>query len=270
MLEEISATNFKEAYDLGQQQTQVIDINGIPAAIVAEGMKVEFLKKQFDEMLDKPRRFEQNTVIGSAQDFIAYFNRYANEQSTIFYNENGEFFATLDWHKSAEIPSFKNHTVRFTSEPHQKWSEWVAKNNKPQSQEDFALFIEDHIKEFEEPEGQVMLEIASTLKATIGVDFKSQKLTHNGQSQIRYEEKMEGKAGEAGEFLIPKEFIVNLQPFKSSSAYRIKAWFRYRVSRDGLSMWYTLQNPHLPKEDAINDAFKIIKEGMDTGHIYRA
>lgn len=262
--------DFKKAYELGQHQTQLIDIEGVKLAIVPTGMKVEFLKDHFDKMLDKPRRFEQATKVGTAEDFVNYYNRYANDQSTIFYDEDGDFKAVLDWHPSATEASFKSHTLMFSNSFHKNWNAWVENNNRKKSQEDFAFFIEDQIADFEDPVGEQMLEIASTLKATIGVNFKSAKNTHNGQSQFVYEEQINGAAGAAGEFTIPKEFTIKVQPFKSSPAYLIKAWFRYRIVRgEGLQMWYTLRNPQLSKEDAIKEAAEIIKTGMAKGHIYR-
>lgn len=266
---EFTPFDFQKAYDLGQKQTQLIDVEGVKLAIVPQGMKVEFLKDHFDKMLDKPRHLEQATKVGTAEDFVKYYNRYANDQSTIFYDENGDFKAVLDWHPSATEPSFKNHTLSFSNSNHKNWEAWTRNNGIKKTQEEFAHFIEDQIADFEDPVGDKMLVTASQLKATINVNFKSAKNTHNGESQFVWEEQIDGKSGMAGELTIPKEFTIRVQPFKSSSAYLIKAWFRYSLSRDGLKMWYTLRNPHLSKEDAINDAAEIIKTGMAKGHIYR-
>lgn len=262
--------DFQKAYELGQKQTQLIDVDGVKLAIVPQGMKVEFLKDHFDKMLDKPRHFEQQTEVATAEDFVSYYNRYANDESSIFYSENGDFKAVLDWHPSATEPSFKNHTLIFRNAYHKNWNAWAENNNRKKSQEDFAFFIEDQIADFEDPVGEQMLEIASHLKATLNVNFKSAKNIHNGETQFVWEEKTEGKAGLEGEFAIPKEFTIKVQPFKSSPAYLIKAWFRYRIVRgEGLQMWYTLRNPQLSKEDAIKEAAEIIKTGMAKGHIYR-
>jgi uncharacterized protein YfdQ (DUF2303 family) len=269
LIEQLLPFDFEKAYKLGQQQTQLIDAGGVTIAIVPQGMKVESLKDHFDEMLDKPRRFQQITEVGTAEDFVSYYNRYANDESSIFYDENGYFKAILDWHPSSTEPSFKDHILKFSSSSHKSWGAWIDNNNKKKTQEEFAFFIEDQIADFEDPIGDQMLAIASDLKATVGLNFKSQKLLHNGQNQFVYEEVIDGKAGPQGDFTIPKEFTIKIQPFKSSHAYLIKAWFRYRVTREGLQMWYSLRNPHLSKEDAIKDAAEIIKTGMEKGHIYR-
>ena len=143
--------DFQKAYELGQKQTQLIDVDGVKLAIVPQGMKVEFLKDHFDKMLDKPRRFEQDTTVATAEDFVKYYNRYANDESTIFYYEDGYFKAVLDWHPSGNELSFKSHTLTFVNDYHKNWNAWVENNNRKKSQEDFAFFIEDQIADFEDP-----------------------------------------------------------------------------------------------------------------------
>jgi uncharacterized protein YfdQ (DUF2303 family) len=272
-LEQTSNETFdlREAINLGKSQTITSEYKGIPFFIVPNDMKLVDLADKVNEQLPQPYSLKQNVELLSLQSFIEYFNRYSNESSTIFVNDKeATFTAVIDYHESQTSPAWKRHTAIYKCPKTKEWSSWIEKNNHKFDQEEFALFIEDNLKEIVEPEAAVMLEIASTLKAKKDVDFKSGVRIDNGQVQFTYSEIIQGNAGATGQLEIPELFKLNIAPFLKGTIYAVQARFRWRMNPSGLSMWYTLIRPHACIDDALNDAVTLVEEQMEKGHLVHA
>lgn len=267
-------SEFLQAFRQGQKTLSISEIDfghtKIPISITPIDMKITDLTNILEPHLNRPTHFKQDVIFTSIDDFCDYVNRYKTDQTTIFYTETGRVFAHLDWHTSKEQPSFLRHNASFDIDKTPNWRNWIEKNNKPMNQEEFALFIEDRINDFKTPSGDFMLEMASTLKASIDVKFHSQKIISNGQTKLTWDEDINGRAGHQGEMAIPREFTIQIVPLKNSqTAYEISAWFRYRISKEkGLTLWYTLKNHQKSFDDAIQDKIAHMKSKITGVHIY--
>lgn len=135
------------------------------------------------------------------------------------------------------------------------------------TQEEFALFIEENVREIFEPNGAEMMQIAATLKAKNNVDFRSSTRLDNGEVQFMYTETIQGQAGVNGQLSIPEKFTLALSPFLKGTAYEIEARLRYRINPGGLQMWYTLIRPHTFADHAFTEIVGRIKEQTPKGHL---
>jgi uncharacterized protein YfdQ (DUF2303 family) len=268
-MENAEQFNFNDAVRIGKEQTVQTNYNGIPIFVVPDNMKVETLKHLVDEQLERPYTLKQTVELLTQQSFIDYYNRYCDENSTIFVNEkNCEFTAILDYHESPNDPKWCRHRAVYKCPQTKEWNSWVKSNNEKMNQEDFALFIEDNVREITEPNGAEMLEIASSLKAKNNVDFKSAVRLDNGELQFNYTENISGQAGVAGQLKIPEKIKLTISPFLKGAAYQPEARFRYRISPAGLQMWYTLIRPHVFSDDAFADMVADVGNKMKAGHIF--
>lgn len=270
-MENQQATDYQAAYNAGQKQVQSLTVGDVPLLVIPQDMKVEALEKYAEQLRPRPLTLEQTVKTLSAPSFLDYYNRYADEHSTIFVDtETGRFEAILDYHASPTEPAHKRHRVVYNCPQSKEWSAWIKNNNEKMTQEEFALFIEDNLLEIEEPNGAQMLEIASTLKATNSVNFRQSTRIDNGQVQFTYQETIDGQAGHSGQFEIPEQIGLILRPFHGGASYRLRARFRYRITPSGLVLWYTLVRPHLVKEDAIKDVLEMIADEMGQGQLIEA
>lgn len=247
------------------------DVAGIPLLVVPKDMQTVTLDHIIDQRAERPRTLTQQVEALSIDSFLDYYNRYADENSTIFADtENCTFVGVIDYHQSPSEPRWKNHTVIYKGPLTSEWNDWIEHNDTPMSQVDFALFIENHMRQFNEPTGGNMLTIARTLKTKSEVEFESGINLHDGQVQFKYIETLRGQAG-GGEFSIPEEFTLGLRIFQNEAPWKISARFRYRKSAAGLSMWYTLQQPDISKEDATAEMYDKIEKGIakGKGHIIK-
>lgn len=260
--------DFAAAVNIGKNQVIETNYNGIPVFVVPNEMKVETLSQLVDQQLERPYRLNQTVKLITADSFVDYYNRFATESSTIFVDdESSTFVAILDYHDTPKEPAWKGHKATYQCPKTKEWNNWLASNNQKMEQEEFALFIEDNMREIIEPDGAAMLEIASSLKATNSVDFKSAIRLDNGQVQFTYSETVNGQAGVTGQLNIPEKIKLIMSPFLQGAAYEIEARFRYRITPKGLMMWYTLIRPHIFVEDAFKDVCAAVSEKMEKGQL---
>lgn len=254
----------QSALDAGRRmmEPKTVMIEGVPHLVHHRDLSVT----QHEELLATPNALKENVNLHNVESFMEYFNNFADAHSHIFVDaENAKFKAILDYHVAADSPSWNRHTVEYKFPKTIEWTKWLQYNSIRMEQEDFALFIEDNIKEVVEPDGATMLEIASSLQAKNNVSFKSAKRLDNGETQFDYREDIESTAGAQGQFSIPNEIKIALKPFQGSETYNVTARFRYRINNGSLVMWYDIIRPHAIIEDAIKDAVEKVKTEIKTG-----
>lgn len=263
-----SAINAGAALNTGK----VIDIHGTPALVAAPGHTVH----QFKELRERPERIAKTLKVTSHKSFVEYFNRFADEDSTIFIDyEKKRFVGELDYHQSGlhdnEGARHCAHKVSYDCPLTPEAMRWIENDGKPKSQFDFAQFIESGAPEIIEPQAAEMLEVALTLAATNSVNFRSAVRLQNGAQQFKYEENVQGQAGVAGQLEIPSKIALALKLFRGDEvAYRIEANFRYRIKEGQLVLWYELIRPHVALEDAVKAIAEKIEAEIKTGHIIEA
>jgi uncharacterized protein YfdQ (DUF2303 family) len=150
-------------------------------------------------------------------------------------------------------PGWRDHRVDFKAEYTPEFSRWLSNNGagKARGQTEFAEFIEDNLADITEPYAQQLLNVATTIQASSGINFSSAKRLQDGQTQLTYSETIEARAGADGALSIPKEFTLGLRIFKNGGGYLLKARLKYRLAAGSVKFWYELDRP----ERAVEDAF---------------
>lgn len=266
------------ALDNAANKPLQLEIAKVPHLVVKKDLEL----KSFEHLLPAPLHLVQSTAFGDADSLLAYYNRFASEESTILADMTKcEFKAILDYHKNATTPAWGKHIATYNCPITREWKEWESNDKKNMNQVEFARFIENRVDDIAAPDnssapgtptGQEMLQIALTLQATEGVDFRSSHRLEDGQVQLKYNQTIQGAAGIAGELQIPKCFDIGLRLFEGGTAYRLRARFRYRINNGTCVMWYELINPHKAKENAMDELVKKVRDGIgeNKGHLYLA
>lgn len=256
------------AIEFGKKQVISTEYKGTPVFIVPNDMKLVTLENLVEQQLPRPYKLKQTVELLTEDSFVDYFNRYATESSTIFVDDKeGQLTAVLDYHDTPDQPAWKNHYATYKCPQTKEWGNWTKNNNNKMTQEEFALFIEENVREIFEPNGAEMMQIAATLKAKNNVDFRSSTRLDNGEVQFMYTETIQGQAGVNGQLSIPEKFKLALSPFLKGTAYEIEARLRYRINPSGLQMWYTLIRPHTFADHAFTEIVARIKEQTTKGHL---
>lgn len=249
----------KTRENIAQTVERLTKLSGAPTALEHRGVPLVVLPpgheaSDLEEFLPAPLRIEATPKFTDFKSFLAYVNRFKLPATTAFYTRgSGAFSVVFDYHAAGDppAPAWGSHSANYSPTMTPEWEAWLQKNNKPFTQEEFAQFIEDNLREIVDPPGADMLQIASTFQATNNVAFSQATRLTDGRVQFSYVE--EGNASAKGNLQIPETFSLALAPFWGGPTYKISARLRWRIANQKLSMWYRLDRPHLVLDDAIKE-----------------
>lgn len=201
--------------------------------------------------------------LGAPESFVSYYNRFCNPDSAVFIDiEAGQFKATIDYHEAK--PNRCKHLVSYRAKPSQDWMAWTNIDGQNHTQQELAEFIEQHEENFIKPSGLDMLEIAQTFDAKQTVTVRSSKRLSDGRTQFSYvEDQDSSSAGEHGQFEVPNEVELLLQPVENGPAYKVRAKLRTRVTHGRLSIGFVLMRPDKIWRHAIKELIAAMTGGLD-------
>lgn len=169
------------------------------------------------------------------------------------------FQAIFDDH--GDEPGWREHRASYDCPLSVEWKKWDDHDGRGMTQEAFAQFIEDNAPDCVAPPAAEMMEIARTLQAKKKVNFASSVRLQTGQTELTYEETIDGTAGK-GKLPLPETFQLGIPVLEGGPRYAVEARLRFRIGERGaLSMWYDIVRPHKIVEAAVRDVWKQIEEG---------
>lgn len=236
---------------------QPVAIPGAPStyAVVPE----DYSLINLEEYLPSPNRATGTVVMDDADSFIQYFNKHATDSSQIYAKLNPPSFTGVLNDHTLESAGWKDHCVKYACPFSAEWLEWSKGDGKVMKQAEFADFIERNLPDIVEPVGADMLEISRSLQAKKKVNFASGIRLQNGQTELTYEEEIQGTASK-GKLQIPEIFSIGIAVLDGGEAYKVECRLRYRINDALLVMWYEMVRPHKIIEDAARDVFAKIGE----------
>lgn len=250
--------NVQTLLDAGRAMGQVIHVDGaIPAVVVP--LNYELKRLNFDNA-----KVPRQVTFTDPVSFAEYVKRYKLAGTLIFASvtDTGcKLVAHLDYHDQTVLPTcnkavtWSSHTAHLNLEVTQEWATWMKRNGgeKPFSQTDFALFLEDNERVFESPSGADLLELVQTLEGKSNVRFNSAVRLQSGKNKLDFEEDVELRGATTatqGFMEIPAKLLLLIQPFTGVPHYRVQARLRYRIVSRALVFWYDTVTPHLVIRDA--------------------
>lgn len=205
-----------------------------------------------------PERKTGTVHVNDVDSFAAYFAKHADPDSEIYADlTTRTVTAILDAHKAGgDGPGHARlggHRLVYVAHYSPAFKAWLAADDKPASQAEFAEFIEDRIGDIVSPGGATMLEIAQTLEGTTAATWTSGHRLQDGQRTISWSEQAEARAGHGGRLTIPDKVGIHVQVFQHAKQIdELTARFRYRIASGGLKLWIKLHQP----EDVVQQAFE--------------
>jgi uncharacterized protein YfdQ (DUF2303 family) len=200
-----------------------------------------------------PRRKRGQTVHFTAASLAAYMLSHKEDGTAAYVDlENFQITVVING-PSVAAPGWSDHTARLTTRPTPEWNYWSGKDGKMLSQADFAEHVQAGLREILDPPAADMLELAQNFQAKTDVSFKSGKQLADGKRQLEYVEDIQATAGVKGTIVIPSELSLAIAPFEGSAAYKIKAWFRFRINNGDLQLGYKLDRPRDVQKAAFDD-----------------
>jgi uncharacterized protein YfdQ (DUF2303 family) len=240
-----------------------------------------------EHLCARPTRKRAKAIFYDVPSFVRYVEDHRTEGTVItgnFDQTTGSFIALIDysapWSPEAGepenqipgAPSWCEHTAVLNLTATPEWFKWLSKNTVKFDQVEFAEFIEDNAADITVPETDDgatwptqldLMSTALTLQVKTGVNFSNAVRLQNGQTQLTYQESVQGHHGTDGTLLVPDKFALALAPFVAAPKYLVKARLRYRAAGGKASFTYQVERPHLIIKNAFEDILKQIAAGLD-------
>lgn len=236
------------------------ETNRQPHVLLPEGWKLEDLSKR----LPAPFRPEGKAKLDDTASFCAYVNAIASDKTNIYCKADYEqgpvvFTAVFNDHTKAS-PGWRDYGAVYTMPPSIEWKRWAGKNRFQFTQEDFALFLEDNMRDVASvegmPSGGDMLSMALALEVNQDARLKSSVRLQSGGVELVYVDQENDET--LKKMKIFDRFAIGIPPFWNGPAYRIDARLRYRAKDGRVTFWYELIRTDLVVSDAVKDAIKVV------------
>jgi hypothetical protein len=252
--------NDQAILDAGLALAEGTDVTepSVTAFPVPAGGGVAIVDRNTDEHRRKAglhplRSVADTTVVNDEQGLIALVDRWPHPDKVVVYADaiKRTVVAVLDYDHDAaggdsggDVFGWRKRRVQIALVHTPEWEAWAAFDRKMVPQATFAEFIDEHLEDVRHPSAADMLEIAQSLEATTGVQFRQATRLQDGQRQFTYNEDTNASAGPGGQLVIPDEFTIALTPWqgRAEAPFEVRARLRYRIASTGLAMGYVLMD----------------------------
>ena len=214
-------------------------------AVLPEGYSVESL----ESLQQAPNRHRADHRFVAVQSLADYINRFGGADTMICADYMGaKIITTLDG-DAPDAPSHKEHKARFEAQISDKVKAWLGVCNKPLTQVQFGLFLEERAVDVVVPEAADVMEMVMKFDATKKVSFKSSTRLHDGSRQFQYVEENESVRGGV---TLPDHFIILAPVYRGMDPQRIKFMVRYRIEDGALRFQVEMHD----REEVMRQAFE--------------
>ena len=216
-----------------------------------------------------PRRKEGRVTLTDAESFIDYISRHKIPDSTTVYCQvdykkgDVNLCAVLNDHLGQhDGQQWRDHLAIFSPVESVEWQRWTGSDTKQFNQVEFALFLEENLRDIATvegmPTGQQLLEMALSFEANQDMRFKSAMRLQNGGVQMSFVQDDDSQT--LAKMQMFDKIALGIPLFWNGAAYRLDARLRYRVRDGKLIFWYELIRPDKVIEDAVKVLIEHIKE----------
>lgn len=235
-----------------------------PLAFIPDGDRYQVI--DLEKYLRVPTRIRANPKLHDLESFINYIERHSDSASSIYCDTNlsafqASYAAVIDDNDTSE-PAWREHVAKYEPLKSHEWTRWAGKNGHQMSQVEFALFIEDNLKDIATIEGMPnsgqMMQMALGLDIRADKSIKSAVRLQSGGVELTYVNRDD--AGTSEKMSVFEKFAIGIPVFFNGDSYQMTARLRYRTKDSAVVFWFELLRPDLIFADAVNSQIKILRE----------
>ncbi|MCP1200091.1 DUF2303 family protein [Notoacmeibacter sp. MSK16QG-6] len=250
------------------------------------------LKDEVEKWRTRPARRKGQASAGTLSSFCDLINRHiahdwpegtseaaASKSAVVFADSTWtapSLTAVLNYHGvSPDQHGFGDHRIHYAFPLSEEWKAWVAANGEAMTQEDFALFLEDHIQELASPDEASMawverdfqgtlatpsklMELSRGLQVNVNSKVKNEQKLQSGEGSIVFEEEHTGRDGEA--LKIPSMFLLRIAPFFMGEETTVPVRLRYRVRAGSIVWFFQLWRPDKIITEEVRRAMAMVED----------
>lgn len=263
----------------------------VPAYVGRDGITI-VSPSSFDAWRTKPRFRNGTAEMYDVQSFIGHVNRFKDENSIIFANNDRSepsLTAVLDYHPEGSMsdPRFGHHRTSYHFPLDDKWKNWHAFDKKPFTMVEFASFLESHITDvmpvdYVSSEGDdeltrflklmggkekiadpaTLMQIASGLEVNESNIIAENTKLASGEGLITFQSTHETKDATGQKIKIPTMFALALPVFVNDQPWQVIARLRYRPRP--LTFWYELWETNKVFDKAFDEVIQKVQSATET------
>lgn len=165
------------------------------------GYQVTDLRDKIEAGQHYPNRATGKRTVVDVAAFAGYLAKHGVSNTELWgARDRGTITAVINAHAETDddspgIGGWGDHVTTLTLAHSEDWKDWTRIDGQYLPQVTFAEFVEDHLPNFQSPNGAEMLELAQTFRAASKVDFSSSQRLKSGATSLNYTETTEAKAG---------------------------------------------------------------------------
>lgn len=261
----VAAELAREATTAKAQPRSAQILDAAPFVILRDGSGNERIQI-VDGRLEAPHRKTGTVKLHDSDSFIEHYKIHGNGAPVYASLDPLQFVAVLNDH-TKEAAGYRDHRSLYLVKHSMEWAAWAAHNGSGaafNSNESFALFLEENSLDIVKPDAASMLQIALNFRVNADVSFSTSQRLSDGHVELAYNNVVTANAQSAanGKLKIPEQFTIEIPVFAGleSAKYKIDARFRYRLREGKLCIWYELIHARKAKEQAFKDMLEQIKK----------
>lgn len=229
-------------------------LDGTPILIKNETGDYESLER----ILKNPTRTRLVETLTNFSSYLeAIATRFDPKAATIYTKstESGKYVA-FEFkgvaHDCREACEWRDHFLLYWKGQHTiSARDWLDKDEKPFSQDDFALFLDKHINDIASPKDATDVRLAgcptqadlynfvTTLEDSKGQKFSRKVNVQNGDVSVSLER--ESDDGTKQRLKLFERFAINIQLFEGFPIYQVTAKLRFRVKDGQVVFFYDIE-----------------------------
>jgi uncharacterized protein YfdQ (DUF2303 family) len=196
-----------------------------------------------ESMLPTPRRALGTTDLHTPAGLVGWVNHVADDGALLLFADVHRLAVTAVLNPGTQAePGWGDLRGQLAVRRHPSWAAWVGIDGKLLTQEDFAVFVQEHASDISNPTALDMLEIAETLSLNVGARVSSAVRLRDGQRHLVFDETIDATAGSDRELDIPAEIELGLPIFEGTDAIHVRARLLYRKAGTGVGFAVQLIN----------------------------
>lgn len=210
---------------------------GIPTLVLQPGLRVESLLPillQADARASAPRAREGTARHVELDSFVSHVKRFADADSVVWADPAGpSLTAVLDYHRAGSdgSPRWGRHRAVYTCPLSEQWRAWSARDGALFSQDAFADFVEERMRDLAPPAKESdlaqpakLLEIGRLLRVHAKSTFEREINPTTGEFSMVSKTEHDKSSTK-----IPRGFLLQIPIFDAGRPVQIEARLRFKT-----------------------------------------
>ena len=263
-------------------EPRVVPVEGTKGLLIAPGgMSVAHVKRFIDDERTTPETLKGSTTLHNCQSFIDFVNRYKDDTSAIFYNQDKQEVTCIFDCATKNNTSFEQHKADYAFPFSDELKEWKEHNGDVMTQIDFAFFIEKNVLDLADPDKTAESEALKEIRLRIGGHFAAvskmvelsrgisihsdERATvkydpNTGESTVDFSSEHTDATGE--KVKVPNMFLIVIPILKGGKSYQLPCRLRHRLKNGQIIWWYEVIDLDKAIAAAIDEELNKIKEDI--------